>query len=73
MKKVNSEIKCSVVGCKENAVRAISAEKTRLKGLDVVAGKKAYLCNFHYKQFKKNSKKEKMIERWRWDKVGDFR
>ncbi len=68
MGKVSSGIKCSVVGCEENAIRAISAEKAQLGGLNIIGGKKAYLCKSHYKQFKKKLKKEKIIEKWRWSR-----
>ena len=68
MGKVSSGIKCSVVGCEENAIRAISAEKAQLGGLNIIGGKKAYLCKYHYKQFKKKLKKEKIIEKWRWSR-----
>jgi len=30
-----------------------------------VEGKRAYLCKDHYKAFKKGSKKDKQIEKWR--------
>jgi len=30
-----------------------------------VEGKRAYLCKDHYKEYKKGSKKDKQIEKWR--------
>lgn len=56
MGKVSKGISCSVVGCSENAVRSLDAAKVRQAGLDVRESKRAYLCNEHYKQWKKETK-----------------
>lgn len=57
--------KCSVEGCGGEAVRSLSAERVKAAGLKVIEGRRAYLCKEHYKEFKKASKKRRLIEEWR--------
>ena len=64
MGKIRKGTSCSIAGCEEEAVRSISVPKAKAAGLDV-EGRRAYLCKEHYKQFKKGSRKERQIERWR--------
>jgi len=64
MGKIRKGTKCSVADCDEEAVRSVSVPKAKDAGLDV-EGRRAYLCKEHYKEFKKGSRKEKRIERWR--------
>jgi len=64
--RVAKGIKCSVVGCDKEAVRSLSNEKVSSAGLKVGTGRRAYLCKDHYKEFKKGTKKEKMLEKWRY-------
>jgi hypothetical protein len=64
MGRIGKGTKCSVANCEEEAVRSISGPKAKASGLDV-EGKRAYLCKEHYKQYKKGSKQEKQIEKWR--------
>jgi len=35
-------------------------------GLEVGNVRRVYLCEEHYKFYKKRKRKEKMIEAWRW-------
>ncbi|MEM2855705.1 MAG: hypothetical protein QW416_01195 [Candidatus Nitrosocaldaceae archaeon] len=56
MGKVSKGVSCSVEGCSENAVRSLDAAKVRQAGLDITTSKRAYLCNEHYKQWKKEMK-----------------
>lgn len=65
MSKASKSVKCSVEGCNKEAVRSISANKVKAYGLKVSEGRRAYLCKDHYKEYKKASKKDKIIERWR--------
>jgi len=68
--KVGKGVKCSVSGCGKDAARSISAEKVRMAGLSVSSSeKRAYLCENHYKEFKKRTKKERKIEQWRFKGV----
>jgi hypothetical protein len=58
-------VKCSVVGCDKDAVRSLSRDKVSLAGLKVADGRRSYLCREHYKEYKKGSKKDKLLEQWR--------
>lgn len=70
MGKVGKGVKCSVSGCGKDAARSLSAEKVRMAGLSVGSSeKRAYLCEKHYKEFKKRTKKERKIEQWRFKGV----
>ena len=66
MGRVAKGIKCSVVGCDKEAIRSLSNEKVSAAGLKVGTARRAYLCKDHYKEFKKETKKEKMLEKWRY-------
>lgn len=65
MGKIEKGVKCSVEGCGQMAVRSLSAEKVDSAGLKVKESRRAYLCEGHYKEFKKKTKKAKMLEKWR--------
>jgi len=64
--RVAKGVKCSVVGCDKEAVRSLSNEKVSAAGLKVGTARRAYLCKDHYKEFKKETKKEKLLEKWRY-------
>lgn len=67
MGRVDKGVKCSVSGCGKDAVRSLSAEKVRSAGLKVGSSeKRAYLCKEHYKEYKKKTKKDKQLEKWRY-------
>ena len=67
MGRVEKGVKCSVSGCGREAVRSLSAEKVRSAGLKVGSSeRRAYLCKEHYKEFKKKTKKDKQLEKWRY-------
>ena len=66
MGRVAKGVKCSVVGCDKEAVRSLSTDKVSSAGLKVDEAKRSYLCKEHYKEFKKDTKKEKMLEKWRY-------
>jgi len=59
-------VKCSVVGCDKEAVRSLSKEKVSAAGLKVEGTRRSYLCKDHYKEYKKETKKDKMLEKWRY-------
>ena len=66
--RISKGVKCSVSGCNREAVRSISTEKARSAGLNVGSGeKRAYLCKEHYKEYKKKTKKDKQLEKWRFN------
>jgi hypothetical protein len=64
--RIDKGVKCSVSGCGRDAVRSLSGEKVRKAGLKVGQEKRAYLCREHYKEYKKKTKKDKQIEKWRY-------
>lgn len=67
MGRVDKGVKCSVTGCGKEAARSLSAEKVRSAGFNVGSSeRRAYLCKEHYKEYKKKTKKEKMLEKWRY-------
>jgi len=66
--RVAKGVKCSVAGCDKPAVRSLSNERVSSAGLNV-GGRgrgRAYLCKDHYKEFKRKTRKEKMLEQWRY-------
>jgi len=65
MGKVSKGISCSVDGCSREAIRSLSAAKVEEAGLKVKGTRRVYLCKEHYKEYKKATKKEKTLERWR--------
>jgi hypothetical protein len=62
--RINKGQKCTVRGCDEVAVRSVNIAKAKTAGLEVT-GKSVYVCEEHYKQFKKGNKKTDQIEKWR--------
>ena len=65
MGRVGKGIKCSVSNCDKDAVRSLPREKVSSAGLKVDGEKRSYLCREHYKEYKKASKKDKLLEQWR--------
>ena len=65
MGKVSKGIKCSVEGCDNEAVRSLDSEKVQSTGLKVRGERRVYLCKIHYKEYKKATKKNKIIDKWR--------
>jgi hypothetical protein len=64
--RIDKGAKCSVSGCGREAVRSLSAEKVKAAGLKVGSEKKAYLCKEHYKEYKKKTRKDRQLEKWRY-------
>ena len=65
MGRVSKGVKCSVTGCDKDAVRSLSSEKVSSAGLKVGDARRAYLCKDHYKEYKRETKKERRLEMWR--------
>ena len=65
MGRVGKGVKCSVTGCGNDAVRSLPTGKVTAAGLKVSESRRAYLCKQHYKEFKKETKKDRMLEKWR--------
>lgn len=61
--------KCNVDGCTNDGTRSLNTTKIENAGLRVnSAGKKTVLCKLHYKEYKKESKDDRALERARYDK-----
>jgi hypothetical protein len=61
--------KCNVDGCDKDGARSINTRKVENANLRVTsAGKKSVLCKEHYKEYKKESKEDRDLERARFDK-----
>ena len=66
---VSKGAKCNVDGCNENGARSLNTTKVENAGLRVNStGKKTVLCKDHYKEWKKESKDDRDLERARFDK-----
>ena len=70
MGRVSKGARCCVEGCNEKATHSVSfveAQVLSTQGLRVVSidGRRAYLCEKHYKLYKKLKKKQERLERWR--------
>jgi hypothetical protein len=64
MGRVKRGTSCSINSCEEEAVRSVSTHKAKAAGLDV-DGRRAYLCKAHYRDYKRGSREERRIMRWR--------
>lgn len=61
--------KCDVESCENDGARSLNTEKVERAGLRVAsAGKKSVLCKAHYKEWKKESKEDRDLERARYDR-----
>jgi hypothetical protein len=66
---VSKGAKCNVDGCDKDGARSLNTAKVENAGLRVsAAGKKSVLCKDHYKEWKKESKDDRDLERARFDK-----
>jgi hypothetical protein len=67
MGRIDKGVKCSVSGCGREAARSLPVEKVKSAGLNVGSSeRRAYLCKEHYKEYKKKTKKDKQLEKWRY-------
>ncbi len=61
--------KCNVDGCTNDGTRSLNTARVETAGLKVNStGKKTVLCKQHYKEYKKESKDDRALERARYDK-----
>ncbi len=69
MGKIAKGVKCSVEGCNQRAVRSVSYIEASVLGDEGLKlnsnGRRVYLCEQHYKLYKKLKKKKEKLERWR--------
>lgn len=66
MGRVDKGESCSVVGCSSDAIRSISTDKVSRAGLNIGNARRAFLCKAHYKEFKKLTRKDRQIDKWRF-------
>jgi len=64
--RVSKGVKCSVVGCGKEAVRSLANKKVSSAGLKVDTARRAYLCKDHYKEYKRKTRTERKLEKWRY-------
>lgn len=66
---VSKGAKCNVEGCDQDGARSLNTTKVENAGIRVTSsGKKSVLCKEHYKEYKKESKDDRDLERARYDK-----
>ena len=66
---VSKGAKCNVDGCSNTGVRSINTKRIEDAGLRVSgSGKKSVLCKEHYKEWKKETKDDRELERARYDR-----
>ena len=66
---VSKGAKCDVEGCDNDGARSINTTKVENANLRVMStGKKSILCKDHYKEYKKESKDDRDLERARFDR-----
>lgn len=67
MGKVDKGVDCSVEGCRNKAIRSLPFKKVSEAGLKLrEESRRAFLCEAHYREFKKARKSIDRIERMRW-------
>ncbi|MBP2624888.1 MAG: hypothetical protein KAF24_02910 [Nitrosopumilaceae archaeon] len=60
---------CNVTGCQNEGVRSLTTNKLDKSDLVVIShNKHVALCKIHYKEWKKNTKKKRMLELSRYNK-----
>jgi len=57
---------CSVTNCTDVAIRSLSTAQVEAAGLDVAKQRRVYLCRRHYREYKKKSRTDSQLTRWRW-------
>ena len=66
---VSKGAKCNADGCDKDGARSLNTAKVERAGIIVnSSGKKSVLCKEHYKEWKKESKDDRDLERARYDK-----
>ncbi|MBM3905100.1 MAG: hypothetical protein FJ354_00235 [Thaumarchaeota archaeon] len=66
---VSKGAKCNVTGCSNDGTRSLNSSKVENAGLRLnTSTKKAILCKEHYKEWKKETKDDRDLERARFDR-----
>ena len=61
-----AEKKCDVSGCDEDSVKTVGKKKVENVFSVEGRGSKVHLCKKHYKEYKKETKKDRELERVGW-------
>ena len=60
---------CNISGCDNQGIRSLNTKKVEDAGLRVSSNsKKCVLCKEHYKEWKKETKSDRDLERARYDR-----
>ena len=60
--------KCNIEGCDKTGIRSLNTKRVEGAGLRVsTMDKKTVLCKEHYKEWKKETKDDRSLERARYD------
>ena len=66
---VSKGAKCNYEGCNNDGARSLNTTKVENAGMRVnSSGKKTVLCKGHYKEYKKETKGDRDLERARYDR-----
>lgn len=66
---ISKGAKCDVEGCENEGARSLNSSKVENGGLRLKTNmKKAVLCKEHYKEWKKETKDDRDLERARYDR-----
>jgi hypothetical protein len=66
---VSKGAKCNVDGCSNDGARSLNTSRVEQAGLRLnTSSKKAILCKEHYKEWKKETKDDRDLERARFDR-----
>ena len=66
---VSKGAKCDVDGCNNDGTRSLNSSRVESAGLRLKSsGKKAVLCKEHYKEWKKETKDDREVERARFNR-----
>ncbi|MCS7120229.1 MAG: hypothetical protein RMJ07_04905 [Nitrososphaerota archaeon] len=66
MGRVSKGTICSVENCEKEAVRSLPLENVTSAGIKVQMARRVYLCKDHYKEYKKATRKDRMVDKWRY-------
>jgi len=67
MGRIDKGVSCSVSGCAQKAVRSVSSNLVERAKLRVEDSRHIYLCQTHYRELKKKTRKDQDIQRMRWN------
>jgi hypothetical protein len=66
---ISKGAKCDVEGCDNDGARSLNSSRVENAGLRLKSSaKKAVLCKEHYKEWKKETKEDRELERARYDR-----